>query len=57
MHRHKVLDCLGDFALLGCDVHGRFSAYRSGHHLNRCMVRSSAALASERSSQRTGRAA
>ena len=37
--RHKILDCLGDFALLGCDVHGHFSAYRSGHHLNREMVR------------------
>jgi UDP-3-O-[3-hydroxymyristoyl] N-acetylglucosamine deacetylase len=37
--RHKILDCLGDFALLGCDIHGHFSAYRSGHHLNREMVR------------------
>jgi UDP-3-O-[3-hydroxymyristoyl] N-acetylglucosamine deacetylase len=37
--RHKILDCLGDFALLGCDVHGHFNAYRSGHHLNRQMVR------------------
>lgn len=32
--RHKVLDCIGDFALLGCDVHGHFRAYRSGHNLN-----------------------
>ena len=37
--RHKILDCLGDFALLGCDIQGHFSAYRSGHHLNREMVR------------------
>ncbi|MGH7198984.1 MAG: UDP-3-O-acyl-N-acetylglucosamine deacetylase [Planctomycetaceae bacterium] len=33
--RHKILDCLGDFALLGCDLHGRFDAFRSGHRLNR----------------------
>jgi UDP-3-O-acyl N-acetylglucosamine deacetylase len=32
--RHKVLDCIGDFALLGCDVHGHVRAYRSGHNLN-----------------------
>ena len=32
--RHKVLDCIGDFALLGCDIHGHFRAYRSGHNLN-----------------------
>ena len=33
--RHKILDCLGDFALLGCDLQGHFAAYRSGHRLNR----------------------
>ena len=32
--RHKILDCIGDFALLGCDLHGHFRAYRSGHNLN-----------------------
>jgi UDP-3-O-[3-hydroxymyristoyl] N-acetylglucosamine deacetylase len=37
--RHKILDCLGDFALLGCDIQGHFSAYRSGHHLNREIIR------------------
>lgn len=37
--RHKVLDCLGDFALLGCDLWGSFTACRSGHRLNREMVR------------------
>ncbi|MFQ5734841.1 MAG: UDP-3-O-acyl-N-acetylglucosamine deacetylase [Planctomycetaceae bacterium] len=37
--RHKVLDCIGDCALLGCDLHGRFTAFRSGHRLNRAMVR------------------
>lgn len=37
--RHKILDCVGDFALLGCDLHGHISAYRSGHSMNREMVR------------------
>lgn len=37
--RHKILDCLGDFALLGCDLQGHFSAWRSGHRLNQEMVR------------------
>jgi UDP-3-O-[3-hydroxymyristoyl] N-acetylglucosamine deacetylase/UDP-3-O-[3-hydroxymyristoyl] N-acetylglucosamine deacetylase/3-hydroxyacyl-[acyl-carrier-protein] dehydratase len=37
--RHKILDCLGDFALIGCDLYGHFSAYRSGHRLNREIIR------------------
>jgi UDP-3-O-acyl N-acetylglucosamine deacetylase len=37
--RHKILDCLGDFALLGCDLHGHFNAWRTGHHHNREIVR------------------
>ncbi|MCA9039278.1 MAG: UDP-3-O-[3-hydroxymyristoyl] N-acetylglucosamine deacetylase [Planctomycetaceae bacterium] len=37
--RHKILDCVGDFALLGCDIHGYFQAYRSGHELNRKLIR------------------
>jgi UDP-3-O-[3-hydroxymyristoyl] N-acetylglucosamine deacetylase len=37
--RHKILDCVGDFALLGCDLRGHFSAYRSGHSMNREMIR------------------
>lgn len=37
--RHKILDCLGDFALIGCDLQGHFSAFRSGHRLNREMIR------------------
>jgi UDP-3-O-[3-hydroxymyristoyl] N-acetylglucosamine deacetylase/3-hydroxyacyl-[acyl-carrier-protein] dehydratase len=36
--RHKVLDLLGDLYLVGCEVHGRFVASRSGHELNRCMA-------------------
>ena len=41
--RHKILDCVGDFALLGCDVHGHFRAYRSGHSLNHAICRQIAA--------------
>jgi UDP-3-O-acyl N-acetylglucosamine deacetylase len=37
--RHKILDMVGDLALAGCDVAGRFTAYRSGHRLNAEMVR------------------
>jgi UDP-3-O-acyl N-acetylglucosamine deacetylase len=55
--RHKVLDCLGDFALLGTDIHGKFSAFRSGHHLNRTMVRKLIGRAAQRDRERTGRAA
>ncbi len=36
--RHKVLDLLGDLYLVGCEVHGRFVACRSGHEINRCMA-------------------
>lgn len=32
--RHKILDCIGDFALIGCDLLGRFSACRTGHRMN-----------------------
>ena len=44
--RHKALDVLGDLALTGCDVIGRFVAHRSSHRLN-------AALAREIIAQRT----
>src|SRR6185503_831833 len=35
--RHKIVDLLGDLYLVGCEVHGRFIAHRSGHSLNRRM--------------------
>lgn len=38
--RHKVLDCLGDLALLGCDLVARVEGHRSGHHLNAELARS-----------------
>lgn len=34
MVRHKVLDLLGDFSLLGCDLNVHFVAIRSGHASN-----------------------
>lgn len=37
--RHKLLDCLGDLALIGCDVQGQINATRSGHRLNAEIVR------------------
>jgi UDP-3-O-acyl N-acetylglucosamine deacetylase len=37
--RHKLLDMVGDLALAGGPVLGRFSAYRSGHRLNAELVR------------------
>ena len=37
--RHKVLDCIGDFALAGCDLCGEFRAVRSGHQQNHDLVR------------------
>jgi UDP-3-O-[3-hydroxymyristoyl] N-acetylglucosamine deacetylase len=55
--RHKILDCLGDFALMGCDIQGHFAAYRSGHHLNRSMVRKLLARAAAGGLGRIGRAA
>ncbi|MBT3339386.1 MAG: UDP-3-O-[3-hydroxymyristoyl] N-acetylglucosamine deacetylase, partial [Planctomycetes bacterium] len=37
--RHKVLDLLGDFALLGVSLHADIIATRSGHALNQAAVR------------------
>lgn len=42
--RHKILDMLGDLALAGCDLAGRISAFRSGHHLNAELVQTLLAL-------------
>ncbi len=36
--RHKILDLIGDLYLVGCEVHGRFVAHKSGHDLNRRMA-------------------
>ena len=37
--RHKILDCVGDFALIGCDLVGSIVARRSGHQLNHDLTR------------------
>ncbi len=37
--RHKVLDLIGDFYLLGCPLKAKIVAYKSGHSLNHAMVR------------------
>ncbi|HEY2616675.1 MAG TPA: UDP-3-O-acyl-N-acetylglucosamine deacetylase [Acetobacteraceae bacterium] len=47
--RHKLLDAVGDLALAGAPLHGRFIAHRSGHTLNNRLVR---ALFADRSAWR-----
>ena len=37
--RHKLLDCIGDLALIGCDLIGTFTARRSGHRHNHEVTR------------------
>lgn len=37
--RHKILDCVGDLALIGCDVSGHLDCFRSGHRQNAEIVR------------------
>ena len=32
--RHKILDIIGDLALLGMPVRGRFTAEKSGHSIH-----------------------
>ena len=37
--RHKILDLLGDFYLLGCPVIGRITSKKSGHTLHNAILR------------------
>ncbi len=37
--RHKLLDCLGDLLLCGCDVQGFIRCFRSGHQQNHQLAR------------------
>ncbi len=37
--RHKMLDAVGDLALAGASIHGRFVAHRTGHALNNKLLR------------------
>ena len=36
--RHKILDCVGDFSLIGYPILGHVKAYRSGHDANHQLV-------------------
>ena len=53
--RHKIVDLIGDLALVGRAIRGRIVAYKSGHSLNHQLVRKlyDAAEAAERI-QKTG---
>jgi UDP-3-O-[3-hydroxymyristoyl] N-acetylglucosamine deacetylase len=37
--RHKMLDAVGDLAMAGAPLHGRFVAHRTGHALNNKLLR------------------
>ena len=37
--RHKLLDCLGDFALLGMPILGHIKTHKSGHELNHRFIK------------------
>jgi UDP-3-O-[3-hydroxymyristoyl] N-acetylglucosamine deacetylase len=41
--RHKILDFIGDLAIIGSPVIGRFQIQKSGHSLNRAMLQKLAA--------------
>ena len=45
--RHKIVDLIGDLALVGRAVKGRIVAYRSGHSLNQQLVRKLEKLAEQ----------
>ena len=47
----RCVDMVGDLALAGCDLVGRFVAYRSGHRLNAELVRAIVAEAECRASK------
>ncbi|MBW1616161.1 MAG: UDP-3-O-acyl-N-acetylglucosamine deacetylase [Deltaproteobacteria bacterium] len=37
--RHKVLDCLGDFSLIGMPIKGHIKVHKSGHAFNRLFLK------------------
>lgn len=37
--KHKILDAIGDLYLLGCNIIGAFSGYKSGHALNNVLLK------------------
>ncbi len=36
--RHKILDCIGDFSLIGMPIIGHIKAYKSGHAFNHALL-------------------
>jgi len=52
--RHKVLDLLGDLALLGFDLEGFVVAHRSGHQTNHALTRRLIEHASRSNTDRAG---
>lgn len=51
--RHKVVDLIGDLALLGRHLRGRIVAYKSGHELNHVLVQRLAETIAERARSRS----
>ena len=39
MVRHKILDMIGDFALLGCHIHAHLMAIKTGHAANHAVAK------------------
>lgn len=37
--RHKILDAVGDFGLLGYEIAGKITTYKSGHHVHNLLCR------------------
>ena len=37
--KHKILDAVGDLYLLGYNIVGQFTGFKSGHELNNCLLR------------------
>ena len=50
--RHKILDMIGDLALLGFDLHGFVVAHRSGHQTNHALARRLLQLAARSNTDR-----
>jgi UDP-3-O-[3-hydroxymyristoyl] N-acetylglucosamine deacetylase len=44
MVRHKILDLIGDFSLIGTPIFAHIVAIRSGHYSNTCLAKEIADL-------------
>jgi UDP-3-O-[3-hydroxymyristoyl] N-acetylglucosamine deacetylase len=49
--RHKTLDLIGDLALAGVELVGRFTSFRGGHSLNGQLAKALASLAGQQSAE------